>query len=223
MSQAVRPWEGRLLRVYRLSPAEQRDYPTAEHLAYFEQLRDYERRLIEARDAKLAELSSAGSPIAPKAPKASPEDLERGDDDDEISGDEEGEICGLDGQACCQTTRRGPCDTGLMCVKQKCQLPPRPCGGFEQICCAEGDPCRVQRGRSTSMFSCMPSDMGEQQCLIPPPKPERLKTPIGLLEVVSVKNEVIKALVRRDILKDRSASDSINAISIGDRATWHLQ
>jgi len=212
----VRPWEGRYLGVYRLGPAQAREFPTQVHLDYFDQLRAYEQRLIDERDAHLAEISRGGSPIALSTPKASPDLLESSDDDDELSGAEEGEICGHQGEPCCQTTQRGSCDTGLMCVKGSCQPPPTPCGGFEQECCAEAPACR-----RTGLI-CLPDEGGAQACLMPPPLPERLKTPVGVVEIIEVNGPLVKAVVRSDALKSRRRrARPLNAIYLGDEATWY--
>ena len=213
----IRPWEGRWLKVYRLSPAEAQEIDTQARDELEGRMRQYEQRLIDQRDAYLAELSRGGSPIALSTPKASPDLLESSDDDDELSGAEEGEICGHQGEPCCQTTQRASCDTGLMCVKNSCQPPPKPCGGFEQECCAEGPACKPRFG-----LVCLSDQGGGQSCLIPPPLPERLKSPVGVLEVVEVRGHLIKAIVRSDALRPkRRGVKSLNAIYLGDEATWY--
>jgi hypothetical protein len=213
----MRPWEGRRLNVYRLGPAEAQEIDAQAHNQLENRMRKYEQRLIDDRDARLAELSSDGSPIALSTPKASADLLESSDDDDELSGAEEGEICGHQGEPCCQTTKRASCDTGLMCVKNSCQPPPKPCGGFEQECCAEGPDCYPRFG-----LVCLSDQGGGQSCLIPPPLPERLKSPVGVVEVVEVRGSLVKAIVRSDALKPRRRkSRSLNAIYLGDEATWY--
>ena len=206
-------WQGRILRVYRLGPEEMKEFPTEAHQRYFSQLRDYEAQLIAERDAKLAALSETGSPIALSTPKADPSLLETSDDDDELSGSEEGEICGHLGEPCCQTTRRGSCDTKLMCVEGSCVYPPDPCGGFEQSCCDQG--ARCLRGGQVC-------DESSLTCIVPPPPPERLKIPVGVIEIVAVyDNNIVKARVRFDALKPQRKSKPLNAIRVGDEATWY--
>lgn len=211
-----RPWEGRLLKTFRLGPPRPRIYPTPAHLKYFEQMRAYEKDLLEKRNQKLTTLSAKGSPIALSTPAAPVELLEESDDDDELSGAEDGEICGHEGEACCQTTRRGSCDSGLMCVDSRCIPPPPPCGGFEQACCDKAPACR------RSALYCLISDTSsDRACLFPPPKPERIKTPIGILEIIEVEGRLIKATVRYDALQSRKNNQPLNAIRQGDKAVWY--
>ena len=212
----ARPWDGRWLKVYRLSPAEAPEVDAEAQSQLEDHLRRYEQSLIDQRDARLAELSRGGSPIALSTPKASPDLLESSDDDDELSGAEEGEICGHQGEPCCQTTQRASCDTGLMCVKNSCQPPPKPCGGFEQECCQEGLACKSRFG-----LVCLSDQGGEKSCLIPPPLPERLKSPVGIVEIVEVRGRLVKAIVRSDALRPKRKKRSLNAIYLGDEATWY--
>lgn len=210
-------WEGRVLRVFRLGPAEPKEYPTAQHLEYFDRLRSREAQMIQEATEQLAALSAEGSPIALSTPDAPAELLETSDDDDELDGKEEGQICGHVGEQCCETTRGGACDTGLICIKEECQLPPPPCGGFEQACCAEGDPCR--RPELTGL-TCL-EDRGEPLCLFPVPPPEHMKTPVGVLEIISVHGPIVKARVRFDALKPQQGEQPLNAIKVGDEASWY--
>ena len=64
----VRPWEGRWLKVYRLSPADAQEVDAQARDALESRMRQYEQSLIDKRDAYLAELSRGGSPIALSTP-----------------------------------------------------------------------------------------------------------------------------------------------------------
>ena len=83
------------------------------------------------------------------------------------------------------------------------------------MCCSEGQRCRRDG------LQCLSSNGGSAQCLMPPPLPERLKSPVGVVKIIEVNGAIVKAIVRSDALKSRARRGrSINAISIGDQATW---
>ena len=219
------PWEGRLLKASRLGPPRQRAYrPT-----YLQRLREYEATKIKLRDEAIAAQSENGSPIALSTPAASVDLLESSDDDDELSGAEDGEICGHLNEPCCQTTTRGSCEVTsqqpLMCVqlldeksgdrKSVCRPPPEPCGGFEQMCCKEELSCR------RAALRCLARDGYAERCLLPDLPPERLKTPIGILEIVEVQGRLVKAAVRYDALIPQRNHQPLNAVKRGDQAIWY--
>ena len=208
-------WERRLLKAFRFGPPRASNFPTPAHERYFDHLRSLEKKREAKRKEYLETLASEGSPIALTRPTAPSDLLESSDDDDEILGEETGEICGHQGEPCCKQTTRGPCDIGLMCVEDHCALPPPLCGGFEQICCSKGRSC-IRDG-----LKCLTSDSGIEQCLFPPPPAERVKTPIGILEIIEVQGQVVKALVRYDALKPQGADQPLNALRRGDLAIWY--
>ena len=205
-------WEGRLLKASRLGPPRERSYSER----YVNALRRYEEKIITEKRASLAALAEAGSPIALSSPIAPANLLESSDDDDEMSGSEDGEICGHLGEQCCITQESPLCDTGLDCVKNRCLNPPKPCGGFEQSCCDEGLACR------RAPLRCL-ADQSGQRCLLPPLPPERLKTPIGILEITEVQGRLIKAIVKYDALNPQIDDQPLNAIRRGDEAKWYRQ
>ena len=212
-------WKGQVLNVYRLQTIEANvAYPSAEQLKWMARLKEVQQQKKLDRQQALEEAKKDGSPIEIEQPKMPSPALENQDDDDEIEMQsmEEDQICGHENESCCIQAKRGPCELGLICKDQICQVPPPPCGSLEQRCCEEepscltGLMCRTDEARQIT----------QMQCLLPPQVPSRKKILIGQLRIVDVQKRLIRAEVLQDALKKQNSS-SIFAISIRDLAELH--
>ena len=159
-----------------------------------------------------------------------------------------GSFCGGLKQSCCVIEQESYCKPSLVCVSQepltKTEDPtlndpklssskPRlkqfcmdaeerklelACGDFEQRCC--------QGACKSSNLIC-----SENECQLPPMKPQRIKTPVGILQISKVNQvyndqgelikSVVQATVRYDALRSSRDNRALNAIRLGDYARWY--
>lgn len=226
------PWEGQILKVFRLGPPMPNQDQEALREDFEQKLRQYREQKLTQRNQKIDDLAFRGLPVAKsQAPKQVASLLETGDDDDELGSEElqqgkvdVGSFCGGADQACCEIEQEAYCKPSLVCVSNKCikaeiHKENLTCGDFEQRCC-DHSICHV------SSLVC-----SDHRCQLPPLKPQRIKTPVGILQISKVKqvyNEqgeliksIVQATVRYDALKSSKNNRAFNAIRIGDYARWY--
>ena len=51
--------------------------------------------------------------------------------------------------------------------------------------------------------------------------PERLRAPVGILEITEVQSRIVKAIVRYDALNPQRGDQPLDAIRRGDEAIWY--
>lgn len=240
------PWEGQLLKVFRLGPPMPDQDQAVIREEFEKKLRNHRDKILGERNQKIDSLAFRGLPIAKsKASKKVASLLETGDDDDELGSEEltqdqaqAGSFCGGLKQECCLIDQENYCKPSLVCVERlneteadsnsvkttsicvdaeerKVELA---CGEFEQRCC-EGY-CH------SSSLIC-----SENMCQLPPIKPQRIKTPVGILQISKVNQvydehgelvkSVVQAAVRYDALRSSKDNRALNAIRLGDYARWY--
>lgn len=211
-------WYGKVLRVYRLSSIKSGvKYPSPEQLEIFNRMREEQNEEKAQRNLELERRSKEVSPISLEPPTLPNPALEDQEDDDDLEMPEEGEICGHHGEGCCQKSKRGRCEVGLVCLKDQCLPPPPPCGKFEQPCCEQEPHCLL------GGLLCLSGELeGDTQmmCLPPPPPPTQKKTSIGILKIISVQGRMIKAQVLHDALS-LDENRPMYAIKVKDLAEWY--
>lgn len=168
-------------------------------------------------DAKIHSLIDGATPKADSpSTKVTPntsndQDFRRAEVATEPVSVSEGQICGQDGQPCCEQGFDDPCQSGLLCQTSKepetrgtwlCTPPPPPCGGYNQMCCAG-----VELACPLEGLSCMSG-----QCDLPPlPRPIRLLS-VGKIKILHVRDRFIEA----EITADRLTGQGIYAVMKGD-------
>ena len=258
------PWEGQLLKVFRLGPPMPDQDQVIIRENFENKLRRYRDKVLNQRNQKIDELAFRGLPIAKSMnSKKVASLLETGDDDDELGSEEinqeqanAGSFCGGVKQDCCVIEQENYCKPSLVCIEiskdsqltasrfaeselaksqatdsnsvqtksksicvdaeeRKIELA---CGDFEQKCC---------KGLSNSSgLIC-----SEGMCQLPPIKPQRIKTPVGILQISKVNQvyndqgelikSVVQAAVRYDALRSSKGNRALNAIRLGDYARWY--
>ena len=259
LKKARIPWEGQLLKVFRLGPPMPDQDQAVIREGFENKLRRHRDKILSQRNQKIDELAFRGLPIAKSmTSKKVASLLETGDDDDELGSEEitqeqanAGSFCGGIRQDCCVIEQENYCKPSLVCIKiseassytdsqliksqlsgsnsaqtksksicvdaeeRKLELA---CGDFEQKCC---------KGLcNSSSLIC-----SENMCELPPIKPQRIKTPVGILQISKVNqvyNEqgeliksVVQAAVRYDALRSSKSNRALNAIRLGDHARWY--
>ena len=250
------PWQGQLLKVFRMGPP----MPDQDQIMIREEfenkLRQHRDQVLNHRNQRIDERAFRGLPIAKSSVSKNVASLlETGDDDDELGSEEltrdqatVGSFCGGLKQSCCIIEKESYCKPSLVCVPQKSlskteELLPNDsklnsngpalkqlcmdaeerklelaCGDFEQRCC---------RGTcKSSSLMC-----SENMCQLPPMKPQRIKTPVGILQISKVNQvyndqgelikSVVQATVRYDALRSSKDNRALNAIRLGDYARWY--
>ena len=211
-------WVGKILRIYRLSPVSIGvQYPSPSQLALIEDLRYAREEKTRKKREELERERAQGSPLALEQPTLPTSALEAQEDDDDLDSPEEDQICGHEGEACCETTVRGPCDIGLLCLEERCALPPPPCGDFEQRCCEEEPVCSSQ---SLECLDSIEPGSTTPLCQFPPPAPAQKKTLVGIVQVTKMQGRVLTAKVLHDGLSI-SKRRPLHAISLKDLAEFY--
>ena len=254
LKKARIPWEGQLLKVFRLGPPMPDQDQALIREGFENKLRRHRDKILSQRNQKIDELAFRGLPIAKSmTSKKVASLLETGDDDDELGSEEitqeqanAGSFCGGIRQDCCVIEQENYCKPSLVCIKiseassytdsqltgsnsaqtksksicvdaeeRKLELA---CGDFEQKCC---------KGLCNSSSLICSGNM----CELPPIKPQRIKTPVGILQISKVNqvyNEqgeliksVVQAAVRYDALRSSKSNRALNAIRLGDHARWY--
>jgi len=189
-------------------------------------------RLEAAQAAQAAERAAGSAAALPSSP-------ELGEDDDELSvapvetreaaprleepgarAPADGQLCGAEGQPCCEQGFESPCEGLLSCQAERvmregsareqwrCLPPPEPCGGYGQACCAESELACLFEG-----LACSGAD-GSGRCVMPPlPAPER-RLKVGELKVIKVRGRFIEA----EVSEDRLVGSGVHAVMKGDKA-----
>lgn len=237
--QEVAEQEARLIERYQLL--------TRGHVkSHHQSIRDEASRFVQQRVKPVArgEATQRLQPSDPmlnlSAPKS--EGGEREDDDDELSapspvdpsptqGQEvsadslstaEGQLCGGEGQPCCEQGFDDPCDGALTCLvdqetageseeRWRCQPAPDPCGGYAEPCCMETElPCLFEG------LVCSGGEGATGMCVMPPlPAPER-RVLVGSLKVLNVRGRFVEA----EVTADRLVGVGIHAVMKGDKALF---
>ena len=219
---------------------------TALHVERHEQsLRDEAARFVSERLRPIAPSRSPRLEAAQAAERAAgsaatlPSSTELGEDDDELSvapvetpeaeprleergarAPADGQLCGAEGQPCCEQGFESPCEGLLSCQAERvmregsareqwrCLPPPEPCGGYGQACCAEAELACLFEG-----LACSGAD-GAGRCFMPPlPAPER-RLKVGELKVIKVRGRFIEA----EVSEDRLVGSGVHAVMKGDKA-----
>lgn len=173
------------------------------------------QRGAEEREEDDDELSSA--PVEP-APSAEARSVEL-----PVSVPPEGQLCGGEGQPCCEQGFDEPCSAGLTCLTERsqqegqaeerwrCTPPPDPCGGYAEPCCANAELTCLFEG-----LVCTESAGAEGMCVMPPlPAPER-RLLVGSLKVLNVRGRFVEA----EVTADRLVGLGNHAVMKGDKALF---
>ena len=186
--------------------------------------------------ALIALASEREPPQAPQAPQGDQADVEAGAEaqvetqasDEEaqatrpaesapsVASTGEGQLCGQEGEPCCEQGFDDPCAAQLLCQSSHrreggaererwtCLPAPPPCGGYDQACCEGAELACPLEG-----LSCVSG-----RCVLPPlPRPTRSLS-VGRLRVIKVRGRFLEA----EVVSDRLKGGGVHAVMQGDLA-----